>query len=438
MDAQAAVDAVAEHFTPLPAPPPSGREDPLGWPGYPEALAQARSRTGQAESVICGRGRVGGVEAVLLAFDFRFIGGSIGWATGDRITQAFQVARRERLPLVSLLCSGGSRMQEGMIALTQLQRATAEIVAARREGIPHISVLRDPTTGGAWACLGAAADVVLAVAGAQVAFAGRRVQPDPGHHAYQAEAQFANGSVDAVLPAAELPLALGAWLRVLRPRAQTPPVAAPLPSPVAAAPGDGWAAVHAARSARRPRAGEYLARYFDTALAISGDRAGGRDPGMLCGIGVRAGQVIAFAAQTGVPTTPAGYRTAVRLVALAERLGQPVLTLIDTPGADPGPRAEAGGLAPAIADLFATIASATVPVTSVVIGEGGSGGALALAAPGRTWITPQAYFSVLAPESAAAVLKRTPDDVPRIADQLRLRPEDLVRLGVVAGIVSYP
>jgi acyl-CoA carboxylase subunit beta len=155
---------------------------------------------------------------------------------------------------------------------------------------------------------------------------------------------------------------------------------------------------------------------------------------MLCGVGRRAGTPVAFAAQTGGANTPAGFRTASRIIRLADRLGLPVLTLIDTPGAANGEDAEAGAIGPAIADTFAAVAGAKVPVTSLVIGEGGSGGALALASHTELWVTPDAYFAVIGPESAAAILKLGADEAPAVAERMRLRPQDLVALEVVHGI----
>jgi acetyl-CoA carboxylase carboxyl transferase subunit beta len=180
-----------------------------------------------------------------------------------------------------------------------------------------------------------------------------------------------------------------------------------------------------------------LDAYFTDRTAISGDRCGGTDPdGMLCGFGTHEGRTVAYAAQTGTATRPAGYRTAARLIRLADRLGVPVLTLVDTPGAANDAEAERQGAGAAIADLFAAVAGARTPVTTLVIGEGGSGGALALAAPGNTWATPDSYFSVIAPELAAAILKRHPREVEATADQLRIRPQDLVELGVIRGTVG--
>ncbi|MGW7787041.1 carboxyl transferase domain-containing protein [Streptomyces tricolor] len=557
-----ALVADADSFRELPAParrsPPDG---PLGWQGYDASRARAAARTGEQESVVCGTASVEGTRAVLIAFEFGYLGGSLGERTGDRLEAAYAHARAHRLPVVPLIATGGSRMQEGMLALTQLQRVARQSALTREAGLPQIAVLRDPTTGGGWATLGAGADIVLALPGAQVGFAGSRVRPpDTDPTAYTTESQVTWGSADAVVKPADLKQTLGTWLRLLTGRgagaaspgagaetgtaspgagaeapspgagpgtlsheagagtaspgaeagaagstrtgagaaspgagAGTPsphtgagapsphagdeagagtiaeagagahvpggdsgaggvPVAslapayarAPAPAPVPRAlgvrglPGSGWEAVGRARAEGRPRARDYLDAYFRQRVLIGGDRCGGTDPdGMLCGFGERDGRTVAYAAQTGTATRPAGYRTAARLIRLADRLGIPVLTLVDTPGAANDAAAERQGVGAAIAEVFGAVAAARVPITTLVIGEGGSGGALALAAPGNTWATPDSYFSVIAPELAAAILKRPPQEIRPTADQLRIRPQDLVELGVVRGIVDH-
>ncbi|MFE2780312.1 carboxyl transferase domain-containing protein [Streptomyces massasporeus] len=441
LSAREVVTALADDatFAELPAPARQSRPDgPLAWPGYDDSHARAAERTGEQESVVCGTARVGGVRAVLIAFEFGFLGGSLGQRTGDRLEAAYAYARERRFPVVPLVATGGSRMQEGMLALTQLQRVARQSALTREAGLAQVAVLRDPTTGGGWATLGAGADVVLALPGAQVGFAGSRVRPaDADPAAYTAEAQVAAGAADAVVRPEELRETLGRWLQLLTCPSTTP---APPPEPLgesAVLPVTGWDAVRRARSPQRPRASAYLDAYFTERTEISGDRCGGTDPdGMLCGFGTREGRTVAYAAQTGTATRPAGYRTAARLIRLADRLGVPVLTLVDTPGAANDAEAERQGAGAAIADLFGAVASARTPVTTLVIGEGGSGGALALAAPGNTWATPDSYFSVIAPELAAAILKRPPREVESTADQLRIRPQDLVELGVIRGTVG--
>ena len=419
-------------FTELPYPARESKPDgPLAWQGYDASRARAADRTGESESVVCGTATVSGTQAVLIAFEFGYLGGSLGESTGDRLEAAYTHAREHRLPVVPLVATGGSRMQDGMVALTQLQRVARQSALTREAGLPQIAVLRDPTTGGGWATLGAGADVILALPDAQVGFAGSRVRPpDADPTAYTAEAQVAAGAADAVVEPEQLKETLGRWLRLLtRPWGGQAPVPAALGA--SDLPATGWEAVQRARSPQRPRAERYLDTYFTHRLAIGGDRCGGTDAGMLCGFGEREGRTVAYAAQAGTATRPAGYRTAARLIRLAERLGIPVLTLVDTPGAANDAEAERQGAGAAIAELFGAVASARTPLTTLLIGEGGSGGALALAAPGNTWATPDSYFSVIAPELAAAILKRAPEETESTADQLRIRPQDLAELGVI-------
>jgi acetyl-CoA carboxylase beta subunit len=432
--ARGAIAAVASAFAEFDADLES--TDPLAWPGYRSELARACARTGERDSVVCGDARIGLVDAVLIAFDAGFMGGSIGAAGGQKIADAFARAVRLRRPVVSLVASGGCRMQEGLRALTGMQRIAAAAQRARAAGIAHVSVLRDPVTGGAWAALAAAADVILALPGATVAFAGHRVRGASESDAFTAAGKLAHGQVDQVVAEPDLRATLMLALELLTGGARRYPAPASVPTALGRAdrPPTGSAAVRRARASERPRATAYLDDYFDARLSLSGDRAGGHDPGMLCGLGRRDGRTIAFVAQTGTPNTPAGFRTAARVIRLADRLGLPILTLVDTPGAANDDDAEGAAIGPAIAEAFAAVAAASVPVTTLAIGEGGSGGALAITSTDDLWMTPDSYFAVIAPEAAAAILKRGPADAPTIAGQLRLRPQDLVELGIVRGI----
>ncbi|MEU0145841.1 carboxyl transferase domain-containing protein [Streptomyces sp. NPDC006288] len=439
MSAREAVASVTGSFTEhRPAVRPAAAPDgPLDWTGYAESRARASARTGEEESVLYGTAWIGDRECVLVSFEFGFLGGSLGGRTGDRLEAAYALARERRLPLVSLVATGGSRMQEGMIALIQLQRVARASTLLRAAGLPQIAVVRDPTTGGGWATVGAGADVVLALPGAQIGFAGSRVRPaDADPYAYTAEGQLAAGQVDAVVPPDELPGTLNRWLTALTVTGRTEAAAVPRALSATGLPATGWDAVEQARSAARPRAEAYLDAYFEYRLPLNGDRCGGTDAGLLAGVGLHDGRPVAYVAQCGTATRPAGYRTAARVVRLADRLGLPVLTLVDTPGAANDAEAERAGAGAAIADAFAAVAAAGVPVTTLVIGEGGSGGALALAAPGNTHVTSDSYFSVIAPELAAAILKRGPDEVRSTADQLGLRPQDLVDLGIARSVVG--
>lgn len=430
-----------DRFVPLDERPVSA--DPLGFPGYEAQLERARERSESEESVVCGTATAFGFPVVVIDFRFAFMGGSMGEATGRRIVAAVERARTERIPLLSLVASGGARMQEGMRSLIQMQACAGALTRLRRDGVPHIALLRHPTTGGIWASFASLADIAIAERGATVSFAGPRVRAGVGTvdgddtAAFTAEGKFESGAIDRVVDPTETADVLRAWLRVLAmPRRSLAPVDPPKALPGADVPVTGWEAVQRARRPEHPRAAAYLDDYFDERVEISGDRLGGRDAGVLCGFGVRDGAPIAFAAQAGTATTAAGFRTVQRLLRLASRWSIPVLTLVDTPGAQNDSAAERANLGTAIADTLVAVAEATVPVTSLLIGEGGSGGAIALAAPDNLWAVPSSYFSVIAPEGAAAILYRDAERAAEVAEVHGLAPADLERLGIIRGVVS--
>jgi len=426
--------------------------NPSGWPGYRGLLRRARLAAGARHAVTTGLARVGGQPCVLVGFEYAFLGGSLGVAEGTKIARAFTAAAARRLPVVSVVASGGARMQEGTSALVQMQVIAGAIGAARRAGVPHVAVAGDPTTGGVWASLVAGADVVLAVTGARVSFSGTRTRPagiDPASPEFGAAAQWQHGFVDALAPATELSGRVATVLGLLSPRSRGADCA-PVPGPLGGrsedasaedasqVPRDAWAQVSAARARGGARAERWLAACFGTTFEIRGDRCGGVDTGLRCGFGARDGTTTAYIAQTGQPITPAGLRTAARLMTLAGRFRRPVLTLIDTPGASATPGDEAAGLGHAIAELLVLLASSEVPVTSVVTGEGVSGGALALASPAGLWLAPDGYLAVTTPEYAASILKLPAAEVPQVAARLRLTPADLISRGIARGLARPP
>jgi acyl-CoA carboxylase subunit beta len=427
--------------------------NPSDWPGYPDQLRTARIAAGARHAVTTGMAAVGGEACVLVGFEFPFLGGSMGTAEGARIARAFSVAVAERLPIVCVGASGGSRMQEGTSALLQMQAVATAIAGARRAGIPHIAVAGDPTTGGVWSSLIAGADVLISVPGARVSFSGSRTRPpgaDPRSQEYLADGKWERGFIDVLSGVPGLRAEVAAVVRLLSPRSRGDlPRRAPLPAwPAGASDGDrdgdgppaadAWTHVIRARSPRRARADRWLGGYFGQTVEIRGDRCGGVDPGLRCGFGRHQDVTIAYIAQTGERTTPAGFRTATRLLGMAARFRLPVLTLIDTPGAAAAPADEAVGVGPAIAELFVAMASSQVPITSVVIGEGVSGGALALASPSDLWIARDGYLAVTAPELASSILKLGVADIPQVTSWLRLTPVELMSRGIVRGVIGPP
>lgn len=399
-------------------------------------------------AVDTGDGRT--VRVAVVACVFEFVGGSMGIAAGERVVRAYDRARDERLPVLVLACSGGARMQEGMLSLIQMARAADAATRHAQAGLLQVAYLGSPTTGGVYASFASLADVIWAEPGAVLGFAGPRVVEvmtgeRPDVDANHAERAFEAGLVDAVLPSGDAAHTLATLLRIVHePLAPRSAGDAPVERPAAARDTsdlDAWDVVLAVRAQERPSGRDWLARLVVGPVELRGDRAGGHDDVVVCGFGATtAGTPIAFVALDrhrgdGRPR-PAGYRTARRVLALAARLRLPVVTIVDTPGADPAEPSERGGVAGEIARTLAAITSHPAPTVGVVVGEGGSGGALAFAATDRCFMLPDSIFSVIAPEGAAAILERDAERAPQLARRLRLRASDMVELGVVDGIVD--
>ncbi len=405
--------------------------DPLGVPGYADRLA-----THPEESVVTGRT----ATHVRIEGCFEVLGGSMGVVHGERVVRAFDRAVELGLPVVCLTRSGGARMQEGMVSLLQLGRCVAAVRRHAEAGLLSVAVLRSPTTGGVFASYASACALRVAEAGAVVGFAGPRVVADTtgetvAGRSHAAETAHAAGLVDAVVPTD----GIDAWVDVALGRADAPLPArvlppAPVADPAAGAVSGAWREVLAARRADRPTGIDVAA-----ALCSSWTDLAAPDPTVRTGLATVAGRRVVVIASDrhagdGRPT-PAGFRQAQRAVALAGALGIPLVTLVDTPGADPGPASENDGLAAEIAATFAALDGAPVPTVGVCVGEGGSGGALALAWTDVLLIQEHAVFSVIGPEGAAVILERDAARAPEVAEQLGLTSDRLLALGVVDAVV---
>ena len=211
-----------------------------------------------------------------------------------------------------------------------------------------------------------------------------------------------------------------------------------------------WQVVQIARHADRPHAVDYIERIFTDFVEFHGDRRYGDDPAIITGFATLEGiRLVLIAQEKGRDTKeklhrnfgmphPEGYRKAIRAVQIAEKFGLPVVSLVDTPGAYPGVGAEERGQFMAIAESIRAFVSAQVPTVAVIIGEGGSGGALAIAATDRVYALQYAIYSVISPEGCAAILWRDGKRAPEAAEALKITAQDLLELGVIDGIVPEP
>ena len=471
--------------------------NPLGLPGYPKKLSELKEKTGLDEAVLTGKLSIDGHETAIGVMDGRFIMGSMGRNVGETIAGAAERATALGLPLILFCCSGGARMQEGIVSLMQMAKTAAALKRHSDAGLLFISVLTDPTTGGVTASFAMLGDIILAEPGALIGFAGPRVieqtigQKLPEGF-QRAEFLVEHGFVDAILPREKSRETLA---RLLAFHERTDGQAAALSGDrstdaqkgrevcaeenaagavgeMRAADaagyadkvriaGDGqeapekqsvsaWERVKLSRKQGRLTGLDYIQGIFTDFTELHGDRAYGDDKAVVGGIAYFRGRpVTVIAQQKGRNTkeniernfsmpSPEGYRKALRLMRQAEKFGRPVFCFVDTPGAFCGMEAEERGQGEAIARNLFELSSLKVPILSVVIGEGGSGGALALAVADEVWMMENAIYSVLSPEGFASILWKDSKRADEAAGVMRITAEDLKALGIIERVIPEP
>ena len=458
---------------------------------YPDRLAAAQAATGMRDAAVWGTASMAGIPVAICVMDFGFMGGSMGAVVGEKVTRAAEFALESRTPLIVVSASGGARMQEGTFALMQLAKTLAALERLSVGGVPFLSVLSDPTTGGVFASFAAVGDVNIAEPNALIGFAGSRVSAGtiaqelpPGFQ--RSEFLFDHGFIDRVVARPDLKNELAALLRLLPVRNGA---ASAIPGPLdedtigfrpfsfisslaervgervngdiaTRAPDEGppdrdpstdvWERVQLARNLGRPRTLEFVAAMTDDFVELHGDRLFGDDAAMVAGLARLDGRRVAVIGQQkgadteenihrnfGMPH-PEGCRKAMRIMEMAERFGLPVITFVDVPGAHPGPESEERGIAEAIARSIGLMSRLRTPIITVITGEGGSGGALAIAVGDVVIALENAVYSVISPEGCASILWRTAEEAPAAAVAMRMTAADQQALGVIDIVVPEP
>ena len=429
--------------------------NPLDYPGYEEKLAATRLKTGLREAVVTGKCRVGGQETVLGVMDGRFLMASMGEAVGEKITRAAERATRERLPLILFTCSGGARMQEGIFSLMQMAKTSAALRRHSDAGLLYITVLTDPTTGGVTASFAMEGDIILAEPGALIGFAGPRViEQTTGQKLpkgfQRAEFLLEHGFIDRIVERGELKQTLSDILRMHRApgrgrataEAQQPQKAVGRQTQRTGSEKTAWERVQLSRDKKRPRGHAYIAALFEDFYELHGDRLFADDPAVLGGIATYLGRPVTVISQEKDQNfgmcSPDGYRKALRLMHQAEKFGRPVICFVDTPGAACGVEAEERGQGEAIARNIYEMSALKVPVLTVIIGEGGSGGALALAVGNEVWMLENSVYSILSPEGFASILWKDSKRAKHAAECMRLTAAELKAAGMVERVFPEP
>lgn len=434
--------------------------NPLDFKGYEEKVAGLKERTHLNEAVVTGKASINGSPVVLGICDGRFMMASMGHIVGEKIARAVERATEERLPVIIFTCSGGARMQEGIVSLMQMAKTSAALKRHSDAELLYITVLTDPTTGGVTASFGMLGDIILAEPKALIGFAGPRVieqtigQKLPKGF-QRAEFLLEHGFVDRIIEREEMKDVLGQILKMHSEKgfADTDVKAAHKMNAGFAKTEkslSAWDRVQISRKKNRPVGTDYIEALFDDFMEFHGDRYFKDDHAIVGGIAHFHGMPVTVIAQAKGKTTkenldrnfsmpsPDGYRKALRLMKQAEKFGRPVICFVDTPGAFCGLEAEERGQGEAIARNLYELSGLKVPVLSVVIGEGGSGGALAMAVADEVWILENAIYSVLSPEGFASILWKDSKRAAEAAEVMKLTADDLKRLGVVEQVITEP
>lgn len=435
-------------------------KNPLDFKGYEEKIEALQEKTNLEEAVITGKASIKGIPAVVGVCDGRFLMASMGEAVGEKITRAVERATEEKLPVIIFACSGGARMQEGIVSLMQMAKTSAALKRHSDAGQLYISVLTDPTTGGVTASFAMLGDVILAEPHALIGFAGPRViEQTIGEKLpkgfQRSEFLLEHGFIDRIAERENMKQELAEILRLHHntesdlhaPAKQQSHTE--LDEKVKKA-RSAWDRVQISRRKDRPVGSDYIENLFDHLIEFHGDRCFKDDKAIIGGIAYFEGMPVTVIAQAKGRTTkeniernfgmpsPDGYRKALRLMKQAEKFGRPVICFVDTPGAFCGLEAEERGQGEAIARNLFEMSGLKTPILSVVIGEGGSGGALAMAVADEVWMLENSVYSILSPEGFASILWKDSKRASEAAEVMRLTADDLLHLGIIERVIPEP
>lgn len=435
--------------------------NPLSFPGYEEKVKALQEKTNLDEAVMTGKAQINGNEVVLGICDGRFMMASMGWAVGEKIARAVERATEEKLPVIIFACSGGARMQEGIVSLMQMAKTSAVLKKHSDAGLLYISVLTNPTTGGVTASFAMLGDVILAEPNALIGFAGPRVieqtigQKLPEGF-QKSEFLLEHGFIDRIVEREEMKEVLASILSMHKIEengedwrqecCQNEGEEKRVPYKGLTS----WERVQISRRKDRPVGSDYIHTLFTDFIELHGDRYFKDDKAIIGGIARFHGMPVTVIAQERGTTTkenilrnfgmpsPDGYRKALRLMKQAEKFHRPVICFVDTPGAFCGIEAEERGQGEAIARNIYEMSGLKTPVVSIVIGEGESGGALAIATADEVWMLENSIYSVLSPEGFASILWKDSKRAKEAAGVMKLTANHLKSMEIVEQVIPEP
>lgn len=435
--------------------------NPIGFPLYEEKIIKLQKLTGLKEAVVTGECTIGGERAVIGIMDSNFMMASMGSVVGEKITRAFEYATENNLPIILFTASGGARMQEGIVSLMQMAKTSGAAARHSDSGNLYITVLTDPTTGGVTASFASLGDIIIAEPKVLVGFAGRRVIEDTIKQRLPDEFQSAefmleHGFVDMIITRREMKQVLTKLIK------NNKGISAKSTAPQKKCEENvdnnikeicnisAWERIEIIKNRNRPTLKDYIPMIFDEYFEMHGDRLYADDPAITGGIAIFKGQPVTILGMVkgknldenkksnfAMPN-PEGYRKALRLMKQAEKFNRPVICFVDTPGASCSIEAEERGQGEAIARNIFEMMRLKTPVITIILGEAGSGGALALAVCDELAMLENSIYSVISPRGFASILWKDGTREKEAAELLKMTASDLSALGVADHIIPEP
>lgn len=419
---------------------------------YEDKINKAKENTDLNEAILIGTCSIGGIKVVLGVMESKFMMGTLSVSVGETITRAFEYATDNKLPVILFCASGGARIQEGLFSLVQMAKVNAAIKRYSDKGLLYISCLTNPTMGGVTASFGLLGDINIAEKNSQIGFAGKLIIENLYNEILDSNFQTEqynenNGMIDIIADRKDIRNILLDLLKMINNNNKV--VRIDNKDENESKTNDELLGIlKNVRDIDRFKGKDYLISIFDKYIELKGDRINSNDTSILSGIGnidnksfifniQNKGRTLKENKETNYGLTrPEGYRKALRISKLAEKFNIPIINIIDSAGADPSIYSEENGQARAIADCLYTFSALKTIIISVVVGEGSSGGALALSVCDSIGMLEESIYTVISPEAYLKIMHKEEQVSNELLKSMRFTANDLFEDKIIDEVIS--
>ena len=424
---------------------------------YDEKIKSDQFRTGLDEAAVTGTAKVNGKQITVIALDFGFLGGSMGLIVGEKIALAYELAAKKQFPVITIINSGGTRVQEGVISLMQMSKTVSAANLLKNSNIPMISILCNPSTGQVMSSFATLSDIIIGEPGAKIGYSSyrklRNKNPDESKDQYTSEDFLKRGFVDLVINREDLKYQISTLIDILKPKYSYKSKKIKITKNKNLKFNNALESLKISRNIDRPKASIYINNIFSDFIELHGDRINDDDDSVIIGLGRILNEPFILIAQERKVITksnnnvarnynnkiiPSGFRKANRALKLAEKFKVPCLCLVDAVYPELSLKSEYSGLAFSISELISTKLNLETPILSVIIGEGGSETALAFSIADSIMMQKNSIFTPLSPEEAAKIKLGDSRKVKEISNIMKFTSEDCLKLGIIDRVIDEP